>query len=579
MNFASMISDAETGLDSAGFTVGIDNLWTPEFGFQYEENLAAERPYNPQYLAALRVFHFFFALNAPKTWVHLAATMQAGKTGVVTAIIRLMMISQNIAKINIRPPDIFVFTGMNDDAWKMQTKVRLPNAFRSNVQHNKGLSHVQTALRKKAERNGGVLKDVFIIQDESHIACNCNNQPSRVIWDTLCELCPTTNWKENNIRLLTISATDPSLVIGVGTHREDSAVVKLYTTEAYQSPEMLLAAGRLHDTFNIADEASVRKMLSYVNETYGEQSLYHIIRPKQGKSDNVAEILRKLCPDATVISWDSKSKNKKDSDSSSSLSEMDDINDKLETEPPTKTFIVIKNMFYAAKTLEDKYVGLMQDRIGHKDDTNLQSLIGRGCGYNKSMRTHIFGSLATVRHYIDVWSKITPTENVFEGSLTAFRGKMPGVAVTTDSPRNIIINVAPTRRLPTGPATGTATGGEVEGRANRAPPLCEDDFDSTWSPYYRTENEANNKWKEWGGKPRDLAINEDGFKICSTTGAAKVVKKEEIENFRTGKKTGNMPDARKLPIGKKMCRRYVAYEDITNPNTAIYCVHMIMRIR
>jgi len=575
-----MISDAEAGLTSAGFVVGIDALWVPEFGFSYDELEAAATPYAPQYLAALRVFHFFFASLSTKAWVHLAASMQAGKTGVVTALIRLMMIGHNLATIKIRPADIFVITGMNDDAWKKQTKERLPRGFRENVHHNKGLVNVQKALHSKAARNGGILCDVLIIQDESHFACNTKNQPSRMIYDTLCALCPPSEWIANNIRLLTISATDPSAVIGVGAHTEISAVVKLYTTEGYQSPEMLLASGRLHDTFNLVDEASIRRMLSFVTETYGDEPLYHILRPKQGKGDAVAEILRNLCPTATVIPWDSKSKSKKGGDDKSSLTSMEDINKSLlEIEPATITFIVIKNMFYAAKTLDDTHVGLMHDRIGHKDDTNLQSLVGRGSGYNKSTRTHVFGSLATVRHYIDVWSKITPTETVFASTdASTLRGKMPGVTVRSTGDA-AVLSVAATRRLPT--ACGGA-GSADEGAAAPAPKRVvhsEDDYESEWSPWYTTEEEVNAQWKAWGGQARRLNTNEDGFKVCSTTGSAKVVKKEEIDNFRSGKKTSNMPIDSKIEVGKAKCRRYVAYTDITNKETAIYCVHMVRRIK
>ena len=37
-------------------------------------------------------------------------------------------------------------------------------------------------------------------------------------------------------------------------------------------------------------------------------------------------------------------------------------------------------MFYAAKRLHDEHAGIFFDRVGAKDDTNLQSLLGRACG-------------------------------------------------------------------------------------------------------------------------------------------------------------------------------------------------------
>jgi hypothetical protein len=570
-----MASEIEMALSSyADFSVGIDNLWVPEFGFSHDEKEASERPHEPQYLAALWTFFYFFAQSSSRAWVHLAASMQAGKTGVVTALIRLMMIASNREKINILPTDIFVITGMNDDAWKKQTKARLPRNFRENVQHSKGLIHTQKALHAKAARNAGVLRDVLIIQDESHFACGAKCQPSRMIYDTLCGLCPPSEWSANNIRLLTISATDPSSVIGVGDHNDMAAVVKLHTTEHYQSPEMLMESGRLHDSYDLYNEDSVRTMLEFVERTYGDEPLYHILRPKQGKSDIVADTLRRLCPTSNVIQWDSKSKSK--GDDMSSLS-MDDINTcLLENAPSTTTYIVIKNMFYAAKTLDDTYVGLMHDRMGHKDDTNLQSLIGRACGYGKSKRTHIFGSVTTVRHFINVWAKITPTDTVFEFKASSLRGKMPGVTVSGTN-QSASMSVSLTRRVPMGPSSG---GSSAAAAAAVYAPVrtrhSEDDFESVWSDWYNTEEEVMAQWKTWGGRPQKLKQNQDGFKIC-TASKTGVVKKEEIDGFRTGKKTVNMPTSDE--IGKRTFRRYVAYSDVTDISSAVYCVHMIWRLK
>jgi hypothetical protein len=576
-NIKSKIYEVETALNYADFVVGTSNLWVPEFGFSHDEREASELPYEQQYLAALWVFYHFFASVSSRAWVHLAASMQAGKTGVVTALIRLMMNGPNRKVINMFPTDIFVITGMNDDAWKKQTKVRLPRMFRDNVYHSKGLINAQRALHAKAARNGGVLRDVLIVQDESHIACGIKCQPSRMIYDTLVSLCPPTEWVSNNIRLLTISATDPSAIIGIGANTEMAAVVKLLTTEGYQSPNMLLDSGRLHDTYNLYNEESVIQMLEFVVKTYGKIPLYHIIRPKQGKSDAVAEILSRLCPEASVVQWDSKSKSKTKSDDASTTSSMDDINVcLLENVPETMTFIIIKNMFYAAKTLNDTHVGLMHDRIGHKDDTNLQSLIGRGCGYGKSTRTHIFGSLTTVHHQIDIWSKITPTNTVFEAKASSLRGKMPGVTVS-GSGNTASMSVSLKRRVPMGPAYGGVAGdAAVAAPKSARVSHSEDDFDSYWSPWYDTEKEVMDKWKELGGRGALLKTNPDGFKICSTTEGPGVIKKEEIEGFRAGKKTANM-DPSKLNKDGKQFRRYVAYSDVTKKYSAQYCLHMISR--
>jgi hypothetical protein len=49
-------------------------------------------------------------------WVHLAAEMQAGKTGVINALFRLIL--SNCHRIGITPNRIFTLTGMSDEDWQ-----------------------------------------------------------------------------------------------------------------------------------------------------------------------------------------------------------------------------------------------------------------------------------------------------------------------------------------------------------------------------------------------------------------------------------------------------------------------------
>ena len=158
MCFAGHLADVMLQIATAAFKTG---LWVPEFGWDTNEALAAEDPHAPQMLAAAQCFLAFFVKPVQRTWIHLAAEMQAGKTGVVTALIRLML--SNAEKLKIRPNRIFVLTGMGDNAWKKQTRDRLPQGVRVNVHHSGGLAKVVMALRSLAA--GEVLSNVFIILD------------------------------------------------------------------------------------------------------------------------------------------------------------------------------------------------------------------------------------------------------------------------------------------------------------------------------------------------------------------------------------------------------------------------------
>ncbi len=67
--------------------------------------------------------------------------------------------------------------------------------------------------------------------DESHIACSKSNRPSGVL-ETVKELCPAELWLENNVRVLTISATDPARFIDIYRGRPivSSHIVRLGVT-------------------------------------------------------------------------------------------------------------------------------------------------------------------------------------------------------------------------------------------------------------------------------------------------------------------------------------------------------------
>ena len=160
--FDAQLADAQMQVGAAGFNTG---LWTPEFGWRSDEVEAAEDAHLPQLLAAFQCFLWFFVAEGKKAWVHLAAEMQAGKTGVVTALVRLLF--ANARLLGVSPERVFVITGMNDNAWVKQTKARLPNGMRNGVAHNGGLGKIVRDLKGLAEHAGG-LRNVLVVVDESH---------------------------------------------------------------------------------------------------------------------------------------------------------------------------------------------------------------------------------------------------------------------------------------------------------------------------------------------------------------------------------------------------------------------------
>ena len=393
----AQISDAEMQLSGVGFKTA---LWMPEFGWASSEAEAREAPHAPQLLAALQTFLYMFVAETQRAWVHLAAEMQAGKTGVVNALLRLVFANSLGlgAKLRFTPDRVFVITGMNDTAWVKQTKERLPLGVRSGVAHNGGLAKIVCALRGLAV--SGILENVLIVVDESHIASSANNRPNSLIYTEVARLCPRELWDERGIRFLTISATDPAKAVAMEDARMPFAarVVVLKTNEDYQSVASLAATERLRYVENFGDlhKMSAIDELKRAVAKFPEP-LYHIVRCRYGKQEVVETTLRLAFPAATVMKWDSISRPSGGGGGGgggedSSSAKLEDINEVLREAPAQHTFILLKNMFYASKTMDDTHVGVLWDRVSGKDDTNLQSLLGRACGARP------LGRMIAIRH-------------------------------------------------------------------------------------------------------------------------------------------------------------------------------------
>ena len=553
MSFAGHLDDAMLQIETAGFS---SKLWTPEFGWEANESLASEDPHKPQELAAAQCFLAFFVKVVARTWIHLAAEMQAGKTGVVTTLIRLLL--SNAPKLKIRPNRIFVLTGMGDNAWKKQTRDRVPQCVRANVHHNGGLIKVISSLKSLAA--GGELSNVCIILDESHIAAAPNNRPSAV-YGEVALLCPPNKWQENNIRFLTISATDPAKVLMI-KEKDDAQVVRLQTTDAYQSVETLHLAKRIRFAEkygNIDSDKAIDEVKRCITEEFSDAPRYHLVRARQGKQDSVISKLRIAFPDADVMKFDSEEKLSKrttsSDDTSTALEVIEDINEMLEVSPEKHTFIVLKNMFYAAKTLEDEFVGVLYDRMGNKDDTNLQSLLGRACGYGKSSRTIIYTSEQTVKNYIGCWRELCANPRFgpkLEGiPLTKIDKKMSGIRVRNE--RNEIV-FRPSRTTGPGIVAGAVVG---TGKIHDKCVVKVEEFASM--------DLLNERWKIISGKNEKLRTPnyKDEKYICAIGHKSDVQTASDVRAFITDSTKGWGSGLTTAADGELVSRVYAGYDNNT----------------
>lgn len=577
--FSGRISIAELGLKKNGLRA---KLWTPTSGVRTDEKDAFVAPHEPQLLAALKVFGLLFAGTVKNVWVHLAAEMQAGKTGVIAAVARLVL--ENAILLGFASDRIFVTTGMSDDAWQKQTEPRLARVLRDNVHHGGTLVQVAAKLTKLAE--GDILKNVLIFVDESHYATGSTNQPARYMYEAVARLCPREKWADNNIRFVTISATDPAKVLAMKASDTPCNIVHLHTTPAYQSVEKLQTLGRIRFLEQIPENgvlhsktgfAAMADAVREVEAIHGP--LVHILRPSHGKGSLVAGEISKAFPGAVVRPWDvaankEKRKSTKD-DSSSGVGSATDINDALlNDKPETTTFVLLKGMFRAAKTLNDEHVGVLYDRVGSGDATNLQSLLGRACGYGKSTRTIVFASRSTVDNYLRFWRELCASKDFpVEGEDDLFskmKGRMPCVSTVSDGDTTKLV-ATKSHATPLGKGLGVATAEEEAASANTR--HNDDDYDVVWSQEFRTVAELKASKLTAGKMPTS---GEDGF-FRNANGGIGPMSRAQLMAIKGGKKTTNMRD--QLDVGKSMKRTYPFYEDPTDPLTVRFVVKTLTRIR
>lgn len=567
----------------------ITNLWVPEFGWSRcerrqddaDEASASDEPYPLQLLAAQQIFVAMFCDRT--IWVHLAAEMQAGKTGVINSLYRLILSNSRI--IGLAPNRIFTITGMSDDDWREQTSERLPKLLRENVHHSGSLARVSAKLESLAdEEDDKQLRNVLIVLDESHHAASLSNRPNTHVYQVVANRCPRHLWSERGIRFLTVSATDPAKVLAMeGSNDVTAAVVHLETTEAYQSVESLNNSKRLIPVKHVLNTAEGAKILcDQVRSLESEHGpLIHILRPnaKKGKDNNaeVEALLKKEISGCIVIPWDMESKKRNSKDSSDTASSISsDINTSYLSEKPTRTtFILLKGMFRAAKTLNDEHVGVLYDRVGGADSTNLQSLLGRACGYGKSSRSIIFVAKSTVDNYITLWKDLCKTKNfpkITNIPVGSLKGKMPGVAVENNQTNsNLILKQSASSPLSLG------VGAHVESAAAQPPRILpnDDDFDAVWSAELLTAEEA----KIITGGKKMTPSESTGF-YAHVGGKKTPMTREQFIALRAGKKTAHVGKSLdSLKIGESMNKTIAFYENPLDSSTVRFVVRTLTRIR
>jgi hypothetical protein len=404
-------------IQEAGFNT---TLYVPPGGWRPKvDDERRKDPFPNQLHAAYRIFYELFCKQDSCVWIMLVALFQGGKTGVLQALSRLIM--SNADKLGNRYGTYFT-TSMNDISLIEQQTERLLNEYKEQIFHLPSIKKLECEIQSNIACNG-VVKNTFIIDDESRVGSKTTNRKGDFM-DLIKQSSPFETWRERNIRFLSVDATDPATTMNVEKLSQIglAAVIQLELPPSYLSIEKLKQQGRLHEAKDLRDKISVIEFKEQIMPLWGLEPLWHIIRMpsvNKGGYESAKKHFEEVFGnnEFEFIEWNGKTKDifiyENEEDDDYDYVETKNINDILEKPPlcSKPTFIFIKNMFYAGKTLNDKHIGAMYDRKSEKDDTGGQSFPGRVSGHNRSNRTHVWTNLDCIDRLINKWNKIMSTDN------------------------------------------------------------------------------------------------------------------------------------------------------------------------
>jgi hypothetical protein len=325
-----------------------------------------------------------------KDLVTLCAPPQWGKTGVS------LYVSYKMAKKKIKPENVFFITGMSDRSWVSQTKERVLPMWRKNVYHRNTLHKFKQKIQEMKEK-----KNILIFIDECHLANKKDHTLGNVIQDLHFNNSYYLSLK--NIKILQISATPSnSLIDASGWSNHEVVCPKV--GKGYVSFETILKEKRIYDTQNLEDRGECKK---YIKKVTKKEPMYHLIRSVSAGPygsivyRNILTNFRKICmlKDFSLIELNMTKTEK----------EVQEIYDSLQEKPEKHTFILIKNMLGASKTLDDEFIGSVHESTPSKKDysSEVQGLPGRLCGWTKKGGkdgVKIFCDRFIIERYVELYS-------------------------------------------------------------------------------------------------------------------------------------------------------------------------------
>jgi hypothetical protein len=296
----------------------------------------------------------------------------------------------------IKPENVFFITGMSDRSWIDQLKERVLPCWEDNVYHRNTLKNLQERISSMEKRN------ILIILDECHFA-NSKDHTLGKFFSNL-SLNDPLYLTLRNIKILQISATPSNTLIDAETWTSFQGKVSPKIKRGYVSFQSLLSENRIRDVKSLNDKDQCSDYISEV--TKDRKKMYHLVRsvcngPTGSETyQSISDNLEELCISNKFVFYELNMEK--------THKEIKQFYESLSREPVQTTFVLIKNMLGASKTLDDTYIGSVHESNPIKKgySSEIQGLPGRLCGWTKKTGidgVKIYCSKEIVEQYIHLY--------------------------------------------------------------------------------------------------------------------------------------------------------------------------------
>ena len=471
--------------------------------------------------------------------ITMCAPCQWGKTGTILQIVINLSTYSNIDKL-IPYENIYIITGLSSTDWKEQTTNRFPKCFADNILHLPELGKVLPERMHKC-------KNALFIIDECHIA-NASNQSIANAFKK-CEIFDFEYMKENNIKILQVSATPDNAAHDMRSWGDHHQMYIPDVPESYVSFENLFDWKRVYPKLDMRDDEQLERFFNHVFTEFNVPK-YHILRvnARHDVHDNIKTYADKY--NVTIVNHDC----------SDRIEEVDNF---LSKPPTVHTLIIIKQMWKAAKTLNDEHIGIVHESVANTKNfsTEIQGLCGRLCGHGKIRGFQgplLFCDLKILRNYIDLMKCNFNYKRVMWRS-DRIKSNGYGRVDSTKSYLNatVVGGLTPAHLVP------------VEGRDYKYKIIWVSVGDFKGISPQVLLSEVKKAWNVNSHLKFDETNCNNGFYMCSTTQGKKVFTKAELlaafENFSPISNLGvRLRETNYIiPKGSRYTRMYVCYDDLT----------------